>query len=59
MFNKKGVMQMFGTVKVFNTSKSFGFITPDAGGKDFFCTSRHCVALAWTVLRKVSGWNSM
>lgn len=41
-------MRQQGTVKFFNVSKGFGFITPDAGGKDVFV---HVTALEFAGIR--------
>lgn len=32
----KGIAMISGTVKFYNSTKGFGFITPESGGKDTF-----------------------
>jgi len=42
---------MIGTVKFFNATKGFGFITPEGGGKDVFV---HATALEDAGMRTLS-----
>ena len=44
-------MRVTGTVKLFNTAKGYGFITPETGGKDVFV---HATALEAAGIRSLN-----